>query len=171
MSANGTSAAARSGASQTEGDSNSSSGNDARVSAPPLVPVSNTYLEELSRRIRARPIPWEGYARADLVSDEELKMIRAADGSSGGGNRSGHSGIEAQLQDSSDESGAGASLGDKYAQLYTRLLAKLTRTDTLQQILVLIGDMLDGHDERAALFLNAKAVDQGNAWPWQPLVK
>jgi V-type H+-transporting ATPase subunit H len=61
--------------------------------------------------------------------------------------------------------------GDKYAALYIRLLAKLTRTDTLQQILVLMGDMLAGHDERMQLFLQVKGQDQGNTWPYQPLLK
>lgn len=47
--------------------------------APPLVLVANTWLDDLTARTRARPIPWEGYQRADLVSAEELKMIKKVD--------------------------------------------------------------------------------------------
>lgn len=43
----------------------------------------------------------------------------------------------------------------EYALLYLRLLAKLSRTDTLQQILVLVGDMLQDRDDRVDFFLQA----------------
>lgn len=52
------------------------SGNNDKVPAPPLVLVSNSWLDDLTNRTRAKPIPWEGYHRADLVSAEELKMIK-----------------------------------------------------------------------------------------------
>lgn len=35
--------------------------------------------------------------------------------------------------------------GQAYADLYVRLLNKLSRSDTLQYVLVLVGDMLNGH--------------------------
>lgn len=55
------------------------SSNDDKVPAAPLVLVSNSWLEDLTSRTRAKPIPWEGYHRADLVSAEELKMIKKVD--------------------------------------------------------------------------------------------
>jgi len=150
---NGTSSAATSskgkGADNTE---KNESGN--RVATPALVPIRNQYLIELGHRIRSRPIPWEGYARADLVTQDELKMIRSIDGKD-----------EEESQKLLDQD------GEKYASLYIRLLAKLTRTDTLQQILVLMSDMLEDHDDRAALFLKVKQADEGNTWPWHPLLK
>lgn len=146
---NGTTSGAQSKANADDGNAAQS-----RIAAPALVPLTNGYVDELSQRIRSRPIPWEGYARADLVTEDELRMIRSVDGQS-----------DKEVDRLLDES------GDKYAALYIRLLAKLTRTDTLQQILVLIGDMLEGNDERAALFFRIKAVDQGSSWPWHPLMK
>ncbi len=41
--------------------------------------------------------------------------------------------------------------GSDYVSLYLRLLSKLSRTDTLQQILVLIDDMLSDRDDRLEL--------------------
>lgn len=145
---NGTSSAATS----SKGKGAEENGN--RVATPALVPIRNQYLSELGHRIRSRPIPWEGYARADLVTQDELKMIRSIDGKE-----------EEESQKLLDQD------GEKYASLYIRLLAKLTRTDTLQQILVLMSDMVEDHDDRAALFLQVKQTDQGNTWPWHPLLK
>lgn len=150
---NGTSSAATSSKGKaTENADKNESGN--RVATPALVPIRNQYLTELGHRIRSRPIPWEGYARADLVTQDELKMIRSIDGKD-----------EEESQKLLDQD------GEKYASLYIRLLAKLTRTDTLQQILVLMGDMLEDNDDRAALFFKVKQADQGNTWPWHPLLK
>lgn len=70
--------------------------------------------------------------------------------------------------------------GASYATLYLRLLAKLSRTDTLQQILVLVGDMLQDRDDRVALFKGAipssgsKDKAQGEAegqYPYSPFIK
>lgn len=128
------------------------------ISNPPLVPLTNQYLEDLSRRIQSKPVPWEGYARAELVSQDELRMIRSLDGKD-------------DEEVSTILSKDNAALGDKYAHLYIRLLNKLTRTDTLQQILVLMGNLLKNHDERVESFLNVKSADNKSAWPWQPLVQ
>ncbi|CEH12241.1 Vacuolar H-ATPase V1 sector, subunit H [Ceraceosorus bombacis] len=69
--------------------------------------------------------------------------------------------------------------GNAYAQLYLRLLAKLGRTDTIQQVLVLVTDMLKDHDERIELFKHVpapqepggEAAEASHAWPWAPLIK
>ncbi|SPO39605.1 related to vacuolar ATP synthase subunit H [Pseudozyma flocculosa] len=58
------------------------------VEAPPLVHLTNKWIQQLTGRIRSRPIPWEGYHRADLLSAEELKMIKSVDAVVVGGNRS-----------------------------------------------------------------------------------
>ncbi|CAO1633023.1 unnamed protein product [Parajaminaea phylloscopi] len=127
-----------------------------QVSQPPLVLITSPWLDAVTQRIRARPIPWEGYARADLVSQEELKMIRS---------------IESQ---SDDPDSILRQHGKEYALLYLRLLTKLSRTDTLQQVLVLVTDMLHNHDDRIKLFFDA-AADVRDAskqqWPWAPLTK
>lgn len=147
----------------------SASGSSARIPTPPLVQLTSPWLTSLTSRIRSRPIPWEGYARADLVSQDELKMIRSVDVGK-------------------DDNGAADKVlderGQEYAMLYLRLLTKLSRTDTLQQVLVLVGDMLQGRDDRLHLFFEAatklqsgdamldKSGDEGrDHWPWAPLVR
>lgn len=142
---------------------------DEKVPNPPLVQLTSPWLSSLTSRIRSRPIPWEGYARADLVSQDELKMIRSIDT----GNAA---------SDSKDK--VLDERGQEYATLYLRLLTKLSRTDTLQQVLVLVGDMLEGRDDRLQLFFeaanklqSAEAADENKssndlaAWPWAPLVR
>ncbi|CDU22509.1 related to vacuolar ATP synthase subunit H [Sporisorium scitamineum] len=130
------------------------------VEAPPLVYLTNKWIQDLIQRIRARPIPWEGYHRADLLSAEELKMIKSVDAIVIGQNRS-------KLDPLLDEH------GPDYVSLYLRLLSKLSRTDTLQQILVLIDDMLSDRDDRLELFLSLDGQEEqdGIGFPWRPFVK
>ncbi|TKY88153.1 hypothetical protein EX895_002863 [Sporisorium graminicola] len=130
------------------------------VEAPPLVYLTNKWIQELAQRIRARPIPWEGYHRADLLSAEELKMIKSVDAIVIGQNRS-------KLDPLLDEH------GPDYVSLYLRLLSKLSRTDTLQQILVLIDDMVSDRDDRLELFLSLDGQEEqdGIGFPWKPFVK
>lgn len=132
----------------------------AALESPPLVYLTNKWIQELSQRIRSRPIPWEGYHRADLLSADELKMIKSVDAIIIGQNRS-------KLDPLFEEQ------GKEYVSLYLRLLSKLSRTDTLQQILVLIDDMLVDHDDRLQLFLSfdGKEEQDGLAFPWRPFVK
>lgn len=130
------------------------------VEAPPLVYLTNRWIQELSSRIRSRPIPWEGYHRADLLSADELKMIKNVDASTVGQNRSK---LEPLLEEQ----------GQEYVSLYLRLLSKLSRTDTLQQILVLVDDMLATRDDRLELFLSldGQEAQDGLSFPWRPFVK
>ncbi|KAF8226239.1 ATPase, V1 complex, subunit H [Tricholoma matsutake] len=114
--------------------------------------VSNTYLDENSAKIRAKPVPWEGYQRADLVTSEELALIKKVD-------RQPRLKIESIL----------LSDGPTYALLYLRLLKKLQRIDTMQCILVLIADALADHDERITLFLRASESDP--ELPYAPLLR
>ncbi|SOV09737.1 related to vacuolar ATP synthase subunit H [Ustilago sp. UG-2017a] len=138
---------------------NSNKKNDS-IESPPLVYLTNKWIQELTQRIRARPIPWEGYHRADLLSAEELKMIKSVDAIVIGQNRS-------KLDPLLDEH------GPDYVSLYLRLLSKLSRTDTLQQILVLIDDMLLDRDDRLQLFLSLDGQEEqdGVGFPWKPFVK
>ncbi|KAK7466870.1 H(+)-transporting V1 sector ATPase subunit H [Stygiomarasmius scandens] len=114
--------------------------------------VSNAYLDENSNKIRSKPVPWEGYQRADLVTSEELALIKKVD-------RQSKPKIESLL----------LSDGQTYALLYLRLLKKLQRVDTMQYILVLIADALADHDERIPLFTRASENDP--ELPYGPLLK
>lgn len=69
----------------------------------------------------------QGYQRADLVTSEELALIKKVD-------RQPRAKTESIL----------LSDGPTYALLYLRLLKKLQRIDTMQCILVLIADALAG---------------------------
>jgi V-type H+-transporting ATPase subunit H len=75
--------------------------------------------------------------------------------------------------------------GPQYALLYLTLLKKIERVDTMQNILVSIGDVLVGtsanrvnrattlsardHDERIPLFLDASKIDP--ELPYTPFLK
>ncbi|PWY99308.1 ARM repeat-containing protein [Testicularia cyperi] len=143
-----------------DGEAARKAGQQDIVETPPLVFLTNKWIQELTQRIRSRPIPWEGYHRADLLSAEELKMIKSVDAILVGQNR-------AKLDPLFEQQ------GQEYVSLYLRLLSKLSRTDTLQQILVLIDDMLTDHDDRLALFLALDGQEQqdGIGFPWKPFVK
>ncbi|KAF8894443.1 armadillo-type protein [Infundibulicybe gibba] len=93
--------------------------------------VSNAYLEENSAKIRLKLVPWEGYQRADLITSEELALIKKVE-------RQPRAKIESLL----------LSDGQTYALLYLRLLKKTQRVDTMQFILALVGEALQDHDER-----------------------
>ncbi|KAF9264948.1 ATPase, V1 complex, subunit H [Marasmius fiardii PR-910] len=114
--------------------------------------VSNSYLDETSSKIRSKPVPWEGYQRADLVTSEELALIKKVD-------RQPKTKIESIF----------LSDGQTYALLYLRLLKKLQRLDTMQSILVLIADALSDHDERIPLF--TRAIETDPELPYVPLLR
>ena len=69
----------------------------------------------------------QGYQRADLISADELTLIKKVDKQS-------RSRVESVL----------LSEGQTYAYLYLSLLKKLQRVDTMQSLLFLIGDALLG---------------------------
>ncbi|KDQ60593.1 hypothetical protein JAAARDRAFT_31557 [Jaapia argillacea MUCL 33604] len=114
--------------------------------------VSNPWLDENTLKTRSKPVPWEGYQRAGLVTSEELSLIKKVD-------RQPRARTESLL----------LSDGQSYALLYVRLLKKLQRVDTMQCILVLIGDALIDHEERIPLFLKAAETDP--ELPYGPLLR
>lgn len=69
----------------------------------------------------------QGYQRAGLITVDELALIKRVD-------RQPRAKIESIL----------VTDGKQYALLYLTLLKKLERVDTMQNILVLIGDALSG---------------------------
>ncbi|EMD38663.1 hypothetical protein CERSUDRAFT_113838 [Gelatoporia subvermispora B] len=114
--------------------------------------VTNSYLDDYSAKIRAKPVPWEGYQRAGLVTSEELSLIKKVD-------RQPKAKIESLL----------LSDGQSYTLLFLRLLKKLQRVDTQQFILVLIADALADHEERIPLFTRSSQVDP--ELPYGPLLR
>ena len=79
----------------------------------------------------------QGYQRANLVSAEELALIKRVD-------RQPRSKIDSIL----------VTEAPAYATLYLRLLKKLVRVDTMQYILVMIGDALLGKYSRTSELLD-----------------
>ncbi|CCM03836.1 uncharacterized protein FIBRA_05985 [Fibroporia radiculosa] len=114
--------------------------------------VSNSYLDETSAKIRSKPVPWEGYQRAGLITGEELALIKRVD-------RQPRAKIDSIL----------LSDGQSYALLYLRLLKKLQRVDTQQCILVLIADAIADHEERIPLFIRSQEHDSD--LPFGPLLR
>ncbi|CAG8568135.1 1595_t:CDS:10 [Ambispora leptoticha] len=114
--------------------------------------VSNSYLEELSATMRRRTIPWEGYQRASLITKEEFDLIEAVENIS-----------REQLHAILNKD------GDTYAQLYISLLERTMRIDTVQHVLVLIGDMLSENEKRAVYFHNTSIKDP--EFPYRPFLK
>ncbi|KAG9049243.1 H(+)-transporting V1 sector ATPase subunit H [Tulasnella sp. UAMH 9824] len=117
-----------------------------------LALVSNAWLDSSTEKIRSKPVPWEGYQRANLVTSEELALIKKVD-------RQTQAKVQSIL----------VTDGPTYANLYLKLLKKLVRVDTMQYLLVMIGDALLDHDERIPLF--TKQVDAEPELPYGPLLR
>lgn len=92
------------------------------------------YISSLQNNIRARPISWEGAVRAKTITEEDLKKIKAIDK------------VRKEQRKQTIE-------GD--VKTYTQLLlggddvksifeSAAKRTDILQYMLVLAGDLVDG---------------------------
>ncbi|KIO27114.1 hypothetical protein M407DRAFT_73717 [Tulasnella calospora MUT 4182] len=117
-----------------------------------LALVANAWLDSSTEKIRSKPVPWEGYQRANLVTSEELALIKKVD-------RQPQAKVQSIL----------VTDGPTYATLYLKLLKKLVRVDTMQYLLVMIGDALLDHDERIPLF--TKQIDTEPELPYGPLLR
>ncbi|KAM0754467.1 ARM repeat-containing protein [Meredithblackwellia eburnea MCA 4105] len=113
-------------------------------------PITSVFLSNLTLKVKAKSIAWEGYQRANLLSPEDVTLIQNI--------------VSAQPQ---KQQQLLESQGPTYASLYIRLLNKLSRNDTLQAILALISDMITDHDDRISLFLSLPESES----PYPPLLK
>ncbi|KAH7107786.1 ATPase, V1 complex, subunit H [Auriculariales sp. MPI-PUGE-AT-0066] len=114
--------------------------------------VANSWLDDQSNKIRSKPVPWEGYQRAGLISSDELALIKKVE-------RQPKARVETVL----------AQDGRTFAALYLLLLKKVQRVDTMQLILVLIADALADHEDRIPLFTQDHDADPD--LPYVPLLK
>ncbi|KAI8584129.1 hypothetical protein K450DRAFT_168483 [Umbelopsis ramanniana AG] len=126
--------------------------NQDAVPEVPLALVSNQYYETKIAQMRNRPVPWEGYQRANLITSEQLDLIQRIDNKS-----------PQVIKELADER------GDTYANLYLQILDTLNRPDTIQHVLLLIEDFLTDHEENVQYFHHAS----GNkpTYPFGPLFK
>lgn len=106
------------------------------VATSPLLPLDNSWLKETTEKLRVRQTAWEGYQHANLISHEELQRLRDAEQAGRTGN------LEPVLAKC-----------EEYAALYTRLLGKLSRADTIQQVVLLADDLVQAAPDRLDAFL------------------
>ncbi|KAG8812638.1 H(+)-transporting V1 sector ATPase subunit H [Serendipita sp. 399] len=155
---------------ETNGDLEMEDGRDADEGNDQEIRMSDDedyFLDDVATKIKAKPVPWEGYQRAGLITSDELALIKRVD-------RQPRPKVESIL----------VTDGPQYALLYLTLLKKIERVDTMQNILVLMGDCLLGiahigqldtadyrpdHDERVELFLNTAKIDP--ELPYIPFLK
>lgn len=92
------------------------------------------YISSLQNNIRARPISWEGAVRAKTITEEDLKKIKAIDKVR---KEQRKQTIEADVKTYTQ-----LLLGGEDVKSIFESAAK--RTDILQYMLVLAGDLVDG---------------------------
>lgn len=92
------------------------------------------YLLSIQNNIRQRPIPWEGAVRAGHITDAHLKKIKSVDKVRREQRRQT---VEADL-----DGFKSLFLGSDKEQSVLESAGK--RTDVVQYILVLAGDLIDG---------------------------
>ena len=93
-----------------------------------------TYLNSLQNNIRARPIPWEGAVRAGNITEDQLRRVKAVDK------------VRKEQRQKTIEKDLNA-----YVSLLcgspdgkSILESAARRTDIVQYILVLAGDLVNG---------------------------
>ena len=92
------------------------------------------YILSMQNNIRARPISWEGAVRAKTITEQDLKKIKAIDKV--------RKEQRKQTIESDPDSYSTLLLGNDGAQSIFQASAK--RTDIVQYMLVLTGDLIDG---------------------------
>ncbi|KAJ2825180.1 H(+)-transporting V1 sector ATPase subunit H [Coemansia sp. 'formosensis'] len=85
--------------------------------------VNNQFFDEFTEKVRVKPIPWEGYSRAGLISSEDLRELKEYQQA-------------AQAREGKDVA--------QYLGLLVRLTEKLASVDALQYLLVQVDDIVEG---------------------------
>ncbi|KAI8068708.1 armadillo-type protein [Gongronella butleri] len=118
----------------------------------PLALVSNQYLDKKVAQIRQKPILWEGYERANLLTHDQVELIRAID-------KKTPTEIQAAVQGKEEI----------YASLILYLLQSLSRTDTVQYVCILADDILSVNERNAVGFHQTTAQDE--TYPYGPFFR
>ncbi|KAI9308760.1 ATPase V1 complex subunit H [Cunninghamella echinulata] len=108
----------------------------------PLALVSNQYLDKKAAQVRQKPMLWEGYERANLLTHNQLELIKSVDKKSPEEIQSAVQGKE-----------------ETYASLILYLLKNLSRADTMQYVCVLADDILSVNDQNARGFHTSEDED------------
>lgn len=126
------------------------------LNTPPLV-LDSSSLSDSKKLIREKIVPWEGLARAGVISTDQANLIKV---------------LETQNAESKRATVLGSQ--EMYARTLLSVLSKLevnSRDDVLKSVLVLLNDLLT--DATAALFsdalLDLSSVDA--SLPYSPFTK
>ncbi|CAD6581082.1 MAG: H(+)-transporting V1 sector ATPase subunit H [Tremellales sp. Tagirdzhanova-0007] len=120
--------------------------------APIPPPFFSPYLDDQCNKINSKPVPWEGYQRAKLLSADELSLLKSLN--------------KLPL---SQRPAIFATQGHQYAKLYIDLLRKLQRVDTVQAVLVAINDMLS--DPSTIPLFHKLSTTETPEDPYGPFIK
>ncbi|KAJ2337456.1 H(+)-transporting V1 sector ATPase subunit H [Coemansia sp. RSA 2681] len=90
---------------------------------PPAM-VNNQFFDEFTEKVRVKPIPWEGYSRAGLISGDELRELKEYQ----------HLTAAANTKSRDDLV--------QYLGLLVQLTEKLSSIDALQYLLVQVDDII-----------------------------
>ncbi|KAJ1853490.1 H(+)-transporting V1 sector ATPase subunit H [Coemansia sp. RSA 1822] len=108
----------------------------------PAAMVSNQFFDEFTAKVRVKPIPWEGYSRAGLISSDELHQLKD---------------FQKQLVQLVESSENSVSLAT-HVPLLVLLTEKLSSVDALQYLLVVLDELA----ERDVESVRALANDMDN---------
>ncbi|KAJ2656440.1 H(+)-transporting V1 sector ATPase subunit H [Coemansia sp. RSA 1199] len=108
----------------------------------PAAMVSNQFFDEFTAKVRVKPIPWEGYSRAGLISSDELHQLKD---------------FQKQLVQLVESSESSVSLAT-HVPLLVSLTEKLSSVDALQYLLVVLDELA----ERDVESVRALANDMDN---------
>ncbi|KAJ2352639.1 H(+)-transporting V1 sector ATPase subunit H, partial [Coemansia sp. RSA 2673] len=91
----------------------------------PAAMVNNQFFDEFTDKVRVKPIPWEGYSRAGLISSDDLHELK-------------------EYQQAAAQAARGGKDLAQYMGLLVRLTEKLSSVDALQYLLVQLDDIVEG---------------------------
>ncbi|ODQ63657.1 ATPase, V1 complex, subunit H [Nadsonia fulvescens var. elongata DSM 6958] len=122
------------------------------IANPTSVSFPSSYVDEIQATISARPIPWEGYLRAKLLTSTEASVIKS---------------IEKQSKEKRK------AIVEKDLDLYSttsiNLIQKLTRDDIVKFILSLIADLVTDLPVFAESLVSLSMNDKDT--PYDPFLK
>ncbi|KAJ2144114.1 H(+)-transporting V1 sector ATPase subunit H [Coemansia sp. RSA 678] len=98
------------------------------VTDVPAAMVSNQFFDEFTSKVRVKPIPWEGYSRAGLITSDELHQLKDF--------QKQHS----QLVDCSESDALSLAT---HVPLLVSLIEKLSSVDALQYLLVVLDELAE----------------------------
>ncbi|KAJ2809549.1 H(+)-transporting V1 sector ATPase subunit H [Coemansia guatemalensis] len=107
---------------------------------PPAM-VSNQVFDEFTEKVRVKPIPWEGYSRAGLITAEELKQLKEFQ-------------QQQQQQQQADVAASDNIDLSAYVPLLVNLTEKLSSIDALQYLLVVLDELVETDVPSAAVLAN-----------------